>query len=477
LSPCGRGNHLRRALFLVATFAALLALSTYGACGLLKIGRQPFSIAWTYDTSGYLETCGCSAHQLGGLARRATELGKLREKQPVLAIEGPHIMEDGGEFQLFKGETIVQALDLMGYKALVIGIREAQQGRDGLSQLVKDARFPCVCANLALDGKAWPTATAVLSCAGSRVGLTAVSQPESVSFKLPAGVSFCDPEEALKAILPELRRNTDMVVISLEGEETWIEGMCFKFAGANTLFLTGNRADTTATLEFTGDPPRLNNWKLGKYLGVVAVDPSQRGYSFSGTTIPLEDSMDQDKAVQQLLDDTYKPQLKERFFSTAKQDLSQVYLPADYCKDCHAEQYKKFAGSGHARSLDSLTKTGQVYDPDCMKCHVVYDTHTDELMPMNCVTCHTNITDKHVYDALDNKVKPPAKPVISYTYQSCARCHDALNSVAFMDYWPQYANKIYHGGDIQAAQEAAKQMGLDIKAGPPRDVGEETAQQ
>src|SRR5689334_1442434 len=90
-----------------------IAIALPVLCGLLMINaclsretqRAPFSIAWSYDTSGYLETCGCSSHQLGGLTRRATKIAQLRTAGPVLAIEGAHIVPDKGEFNLFKGQT------------------------------------------------------------------------------------------------------------------------------------------------------------------------------------------------------------------------------------------------------------------------------------------------------------------------------------------------------------------------------------
>src|SRR5436309_8788509 len=103
---------------------ALLAAALLAANACLSGEKQSFALAWNYDTSGYLETCGCSSHQLGGLGRRASKLEALRKQQPVLAIEGPHIVEDKGEFQLFKGEMIVDALNMMQYSALVLGVRE-----------------------------------------------------------------------------------------------------------------------------------------------------------------------------------------------------------------------------------------------------------------------------------------------------------------------------------------------------------------
>lgn len=442
---------------LLAAFAGAACLSRAGA-------REPFVITWNYDTSGYLETCGCSAHQLGGLTRRAAKLAGLRAKQPVLALEGAHIVEDAGGFQLYKGETIVQALNLMQYGALVLGVREAQQGAAGLRELTAQAKFPCVCANLLVDGQPWPAPSAVVEVAGARVGITGVSQPEYVSFKLPEGVGFSDPAQALGEALRDLRGKADLRVVCLEGEETWIEGMLAQFRDQAELFLTGDRDPATANYMFTSDPPRLNNWSLGKYLGLVTVDPLGTGFSFSGTNLPIEDTLTQDAAVKNLLDNVYRPQLKERFFSQFKQDLSQVYLPPDYCADCHKKEYDAYMQSRHAGALNTLDGVGQLYNPDCMKCHVVYDAKLDELHALNCVSCHSNITVDHVDAALNGKVQPPNPAVAAYTYEWCAQCHDEQNSLPFREHWPQYVKRIYHGGDMSAAKQAAEAMGLDLDA-------------
>ena len=92
---------LRQPWLLLAGSLILLAVLRGTTCCSLARVREPFAIAWSYDTSGYLETCGCSARQLGGVAKRATMLSDLRSKQPVLAIEGAHIVEDRGLIFLF----------------------------------------------------------------------------------------------------------------------------------------------------------------------------------------------------------------------------------------------------------------------------------------------------------------------------------------------------------------------------------------
>lgn len=438
------------------------------ACIAPREPQVPFAIAWSYDTSGYLETCGCSAHQLGGLARRATLISELRAKQPVLAIEGAHIVADAGEFQLFKGQTIVAALSKMGYNALQLGIREAQHGADGIQHLVETATFPCFSANLVMNGQRWEKDTVVVKIGGARVGITGVSQPEAVNFELPAGVGFSNPREALDSALAKLRRKCDLRVICLEGEPTWVEQMKRSYASQADLFLSGSRGKQSATLEFSSTPPALNTWDEGRYLGWISVDPAPKSFTLAGKNLPIDEHYADAPEIKDLLDNTYRPQLKERFFGALKVDLGELYLPPDYCTDCHEEQVNKYLETGHAKALQTLVDKGQEYNPDCMFCHVVYDPDKDELQSMNCVVCHSNITDQHVWDAINElPIADPEPPVAYHTQKFCEQCHDPVNSAEFAAHWPQYVNKMYHGGDNAAAKAAAIAMGLDYTAPPP----------
>lgn len=454
-------------------YHALLIALGFMACALLAAACQPaaqprpFVIAWNYDTSGYLETCGCSSHQLGGLGRRATKLAQLRQQQDVLAIEGAHFIETAGEFQLFKGETVVRALNAMHYNALALGVREAQQGPDALRRLAELAEMPVLCANLEVAGQPWAERSTIASISGVRVGITAVSQPEFASFELLEGVRFTDPRAALDAELHGLRRSCDLTVVCLEGETTWVHQLATDYQTQADLFLSGIRQDASASLEWQPEPPLLNNYLYGKYLGLVTVDPLPDGFQLSGMTINLDDSLADDAAITAILDQDYKAQLKERFFTTIKVDLTQLYLPPDSCEPCHPEAYASYMDSGHAQALTTLLNADQLYNPDCMRCHVVYDPQRDELQAMNCVLCHTNITEQHLWDAATGKVQPPEQPATAYTYEWCSQCHDEMNSLRFQQAWPQMVHQVYHGGDDSQAQAAAIQMGIEYSAAPP----------
>ena len=66
-----------------------------------------------------------------------------------------------------------------------------------------------------------------------------------------------------------------------------------------------------------------------------------------------------------------------------------------------------------ASAVDFEKEVLPILSAKCMKCHETYDPAEDQLQSMNCVTCHTNITDDHVFQATADpkSVVKPATPV------------------------------------------------------------------
>lgn len=86
---------------------------------------------------GYLQPCGCSRPQLGGLERRAQFITHLRNKGwPVIGVDVGDLPPMAGvvrEQQLWKYAIAMQALREMGYVAIGAGKAEFTQGLYALS--------------------------------------------------------------------------------------------------------------------------------------------------------------------------------------------------------------------------------------------------------------------------------------------------------------------------------------------------------
>jgi hypothetical protein len=99
------------------------------------------------------------------------------------------------------------------------------------------------------------------------------------------------------------------------------------------------------------------------------------------------------------------------------------YTGSDACKSCHSEAYKVWAGSAHAKALESLRKTNQHIDPECLPCHTVgykkvggytSESGTPGLGNVGCESCH---------GAGSQHLKEPASFKMPTSLQKCEECH------------------------------------------------------
>jgi 2',3'-cyclic-nucleotide 2'-phosphodiesterase (5'-nucleotidase family) len=87
---------------------------------------QPqLAIVLTGQMYGYLQPCGCSEPQYGGLARRFNLIRSLKDKGwPVVAMDLGDLAAHSSPQDLLKFETTMQALEVMGYTAVGLGRNE-----------------------------------------------------------------------------------------------------------------------------------------------------------------------------------------------------------------------------------------------------------------------------------------------------------------------------------------------------------------
>src|SRR5215212_4947549 len=92
------------------------------------IQGPPALLLYTGETSGYLEPCGCSKPQVGGLPRRAVFLASLsRDPAPVIVENGDLVADPGRQSQL-KAETLAGFYRQAGYAAVNLGESDYRLG-------------------------------------------------------------------------------------------------------------------------------------------------------------------------------------------------------------------------------------------------------------------------------------------------------------------------------------------------------------
>ena len=105
------------------------ALRTAVCLWLLSVVADACAEAIVSRTSGYLNPCGCSKPQKGGIARRATVLRMLRDDgRKVVCMSSGGLVTGIGRQDEIKFQILMEALRHMGYRAVNVTPSELYLG-------------------------------------------------------------------------------------------------------------------------------------------------------------------------------------------------------------------------------------------------------------------------------------------------------------------------------------------------------------
>ena len=420
---------------------------------------------------GYLEPCGCSAEQIGGLIRRFDFIERLQKKNwPVSLIElgglikGPNA-RGGFEQAKIKFDYAVKALKLLKYDALAlsaddlkVGVAEAM----GLFDNNLGEKTKIVVANVkpeAVFEKLFRPSI-VVTAGPVKLGITSVIDPAllqslSDSEKDVSLKAIKAPDEVLPAILTELESNTDYQVLMVQGPPALAKRLGEAFPAFDVVVATSETADP-----LSHEPELLNGGKTmlisigkkGKYVGVVGFHPKEAkpvqfdlvtlNRRFDGAGLPMK----------ALIEDEYRQTLKaagvvenfERrpFVGGAP---GATFVGADTCKDCHPNTFDKWKNkTKHPKAFEALLgdpKPNSAFDAECVTCHTTgfefnsgwkSQKETPYLAGNQCENCH-GPSSRHVAEP-DNA---EFRKFIHLDGQQlnntrlCYNCHDEDNSRDF----------------------------------------------
>lgn len=169
------------------------------------------TVVYTNDEHGWIagEEEGQGAAELAGLW--ATE---FPESDFVLPISGGDNWTGPAISTWFEGESMVEAMNVMGYAATAVGNHEFDFGLDAFAERVSQADFPFLGANIRYkDTGAVPTDLGIqphtiIEAAGLKIGLVGLANEETPTVTNPVNVAafdFIDYEQAIQESVAELR--------------------------------------------------------------------------------------------------------------------------------------------------------------------------------------------------------------------------------------------------------------------------------
>lgn len=173
----------------------------------------------------------------GGLAVLGGYLNNLRDANPgrFLVVDAGDIFQGTLPSNLFEGRPVVEAYNILGYRAAAIGNHEFDYGPVGERSTPKEpgddpfgalkaniarAQFPFLSSNIfeKATGKRppWAKPWAMVEVAGVKIGVIGAITIDTPTVTAPANVEslkFIDPAEAVMSVLPEVRSAGAQLVI------------------------------------------------------------------------------------------------------------------------------------------------------------------------------------------------------------------------------------------------------------------------
>lgn len=414
---------------------------------LLKDWQQPLlAIVLTGEQHGYLEPCGCSERQSGGLARRADFVRQLQERGwNVAGFDLGGTLKRSRRQSEMKLDYTRNALNIMGYKVLGLGPEELKLGVlklfEAYSQTQADDGFdvPFVSANVTFFGTrdvGTPLEYRIVEVNGVKIGVTSILGESFRKEMYPPGTEP-DPTEiridAVDDVLPGViaRMQAEMgpagdqpqiMLLLSHAKQEESREIARKYPQFDLVVTAGSPEDPDGRVEKVGNTLFLKVGAKGKHAGLVGLYP---GTQFRFTTVELDrfrfghaPSIDNlMEQYQQLLAEenlvANEPSVRHAFGEGYE------YLGSEKCGECHDAEYEIWKGTPHSHAFDSLTvayaqasddptlkmrvRVDRIHDPECINCHTVgwdpqevvrFDSGftgvqtTPHLLGVGCENCH-----------------------------------------------------------------------------------------
>lgn len=420
------------------------------APGAPTIGGRPLFADWpanvkpdavvvlTGQTFGFVQPCGCSRPQTGGLERRAVFMESLRAKGwPVAGVDLGDVypekspIRDQGQF---KYVASMNALREMGYLAVGVGKTELSAdffallgaygwqkeqrpftlagnavGTSGGKVIPREEIFnvPAKGARPAVElievGKVGDVPVGVAGVVGKSLALAAKDA------KWNETLDFLEVQDTLKSATVALAAHPlkpQLNVLIYQGSSDDAAKVAKDFPQFRVILC---QADTDLAPLTPATAPGTNTLVVqvghkGQHIGVLgAFKKSDGSFDLKYQLVPMgeeyitpgkdEDARKANKVLPIL--DEYAKQVKAANLLASyprAQNSAQIqaqglnppqkltYIGSEACKKCHEAEYAIWSKTPHGHAMDALEKvatrpTLRQYDPECVRCHVVGFEH------------------------------------------------------------------------------------------------------
>lgn len=447
------------------------------------------AIVLTGERHGYLEPCGCTQNQTGGVSLLANLFKQIEDRKwPVTAFDLGGLVKRNRRQSQIKYETILASMKDMNYAGVGLGPEELRFGADIFLQLhnpepqAPNTTPTFLAANILILetpglGK---TAFKIVEVGGVKMAVTSILSKSHVE-KFP-DITWQEPAKVLPDVIKQMQAaKPDLMILLSQSEKEESKALAEKFPQFDLLLTAGGVEDPLGEPTFIGKTMMVDVGHKGKSAGVVGyypdqadkADPSKR---FRFTVIELDKQRFKDTPKMAEHMQFYQDRLKQEDLAAKELPIDHprgaTFVGAETCGECHTKAYEKWLTTAHAHAYESLINgrkdqiergekiVSRIYDPECLSCHVtgwqpqeviryksgfVNKQESPHLLGQQCENCHgpgSNHIELVEMDKLEEAKKVMRVTLAEAKKNTCYQCHDLDNSPKFE--FDSYWEKIKH---------------------------------
>lgn len=439
------------------------------------------------EQHGYLEPCGCTELQSGGVARRADLVRILEEdkKWDVVGLDVGGTLKRSRRQDQIKFEKLFEAFDFMHYAAVGVGVEELKLGADYLLQRIpvnpEQVGAGLVSANVVLfdqEDLGWPLHYRIIEKGGVKIGVTSVLGLSLKDKIAPAGVEtnikVLDPDKVLPGVIAKLEeQKPDLMILLSHGSDEEGKQFAKTYPQFKLVLSAGGYEEPDGKPIEIGKTWLLNVGHKGKRVGVLGFYPNNAEHPFRFELIQLDKERFQNHPAMRQLMKMYQKQLEDEDIA-ASDDLlisqhpsGHTFVGAEKCAGCHSKAHEQWKDTAHAfgfktlkegpwnekRAAERVDWIPRQFDPECLSCHVtgwhpqemlrygsgyIREQQSPHLLGQQCENCH-GPASLHVQreegnasmDQLAEGRKTVRRTLEEARRTMCIQCHDPDNSPTF----------------------------------------------
>ena len=280
------------------------------------VQKDILTIIYTNSINGYLKSCNCPENPFGGLVRRITAIKNLKEKYPDSVS-----VDSGDSFpprddRLLAG-YVLKMMGMIKYDVVSIGDQELICGVDYLEKNLN--KLPFYSANLQAcnETMCYPLTKPYLIKEVNNVKIAILSIIDKDVFTLfpkekISGIKIIDHREYLKNIIPELRKQADIVIVVSHSGDDEDREIAKEIPGIEVII--GGHSQTLHKV-----PLKINNTLIvqtgenGHRVGVLKlkIGSDKKIISYTNEFILLDREIPDDNTGGQLVIDYHKTLKKD----------------------------------------------------------------------------------------------------------------------------------------------------------------------